>query len=282
MVGGMTQTKTATLRVPGAHVHYQVRGSGPVLLIVMGGSGDADAADGLARHLGDRYSVVTYDRRGLSRSTLDDPEEHPRIQTHSDDVHRLLAQVTAEPAFVLGTSLGALIALDLASRHPEQVRLLIAHEAPVRQLLPPTQRADAERVQRAIERGPRGPEWAEVMRKIAVNHADREPGVEIPTPTPQAIANSEFFRQRDAPAAHQYELDVYRLRAAATQIVAAGGEKSKHAFPYRSMRALAELLEIKFVEFPGDHAGFATRPEAFAAKLAAILTHDQRTVNPDR
>jgi hypothetical protein len=85
------------------------------------------------------------------------------------------------------------------------------------------------------------------------------------------IANSDFFRRRDAPAAHRYELDVDTLRAASASIVAAGGERSRDGFPYRAARALATLLDVDLEEFPGDHAGFATRPQAFAAKLAAIL-----------
>lgn len=267
----MATTKTETLRVPDATLYYQTQGAGPVLLIVMGGGGDADAADGLARHLADGYTVVTYDRRGLSRSRLDDPDQHPTIPVHSDDAHRLLEAVTTQPAFVLGTSLGALIALDLTTRHPDQVRLLVAHEPPARHLLPEAGQAQAERIQQLIEQGSRGREWTQVMHHIAVDHNDREPGVEVPSPSAQTIANSEFFRTRDAVAAHRYQLDIDRLRPAATRIVAAGGEKSRDAFPHRCARALADRLGTRFVEFPGDHAGFATRPKAFAATLASIL-----------
>src|SRR5262245_27172400 len=99
------------LNVSGATLHYQVQGEGPVLLIVMGGAGDADAAAGIAERLSAHYTVVTYDRRGLSRSTLNDPGEPMSIQQHSADAHHVLAAVTAEPAFVLGFSLGSLIAL---------------------------------------------------------------------------------------------------------------------------------------------------------------------------
>jgi hypothetical protein len=164
-----------------------------------------------------------------------------------------------------------LIGLDLVGGHPEQVRLLVAHEAPIPALLPDVQRVEAERIQRVIESGARGPEWTEVMRKIAVDHSDLEPGVEIPAPTAQTMANAAFFREHDAPAAHRYRLMTDTLRAFASRIIAAGGEKSRDAFPYLSTRALADQLGIEFAEFPGDHAAFATRPKAFAAKLAGIL-----------
>src|SRR5579884_4018338 len=98
----MSSTKSDTLRVSGAGLYYKVRGSGPILLILQGGDGDAQGSEGLAEHLVNRYTVVTYDRRGLSRSKLDEPFEPPHIETHSDDVHCLLAYLTTEPVFVFG------------------------------------------------------------------------------------------------------------------------------------------------------------------------------------
>ncbi|GAB3881076.1 alpha/beta hydrolase [Kibdelosporangium lantanae] len=260
-----------TLKVPGATLYYQVQGHGPVLLILMGGSGDADAASGLAGHLASHYTVVTYDRRGLSRSTLDDPDEPMSIERHSEDALCVLSAVTSEPAYVLGSSLGALIALDLVARHPDRVRLLVAHEPPVPALLPADERAEAKRFQRIMEAGPTSPGWTELMRVIAVDHSDVEDGVTIPRPGPQHLANADFFRQHDAPVAHRHEHDMEALAAVADRIVTAGGEKSRDAFPHRSTRALAERLGSAFVEFPGDHAGFATRPRAFADRLVNVL-----------
>jgi pimeloyl-ACP methyl ester carboxylesterase len=260
------------LEVPGATLHYQVQGQGPVLLVIMGGGGDADAASGITEHLSPHYTVLTYDRRGLSRSTLEDPSASMSIEQHSDDAHRVLATVTSEPAFVLGFSIGSLIALDMVARHPGQVRLLVAHEPPVPSLLSDTERAEAQRFQRVLEGGMRGPEWTEAMRAIAVDHTDVEEGVTLPAPAPQHLTNATFFRERDAPAAHRYRLDLDALKTVSDRIIAAGGSKSREAFPHRSTRALAERLGIEFVEFPGDHAGFATRPRGFAARLTEILT----------
>jgi pimeloyl-ACP methyl ester carboxylesterase len=259
------------LNVPGASLHYQTQGKGPVLLVIMGGGGDADAASGITEHLSSSFTVVTYDRRGLSRSTIDDPTQPRSIEQHSDDAHHVLAAVTAEPAFVLGFSLGSLIALDMVAKHPTKVRLLVAHEPPVPSLLPESELAEVQRFQRMLESGVRGPEWTEAMRVVAVDHTDLEEGVTLPEPSPHHLANATFFRDHDAPAAHRYRLDMDALKTVSDRIVAAGGEKSRDAFPHRSTRALADQLGIEFAEFPGDHAGFATRPRAFAARLAEIF-----------
>jgi pimeloyl-ACP methyl ester carboxylesterase len=97
-----------TLHVAGATLFYRVRGSGPTLLILPGGDGDADTTKTLCDELVDHYTVVTYDRRGLSRSTIDGPVESLTLGTHRDDAHCLLAALTNEPASVLGSSIGAL------------------------------------------------------------------------------------------------------------------------------------------------------------------------------
>jgi pimeloyl-ACP methyl ester carboxylesterase len=127
------ETTTNTLKVPGATLYYEVRGAGPVLLLICGGIYDAAGYAGLAGRLADHYTVVTYDRRGNSRSPLDGPPERQSIEVHGDDAHRILTAVGVtgnESADVFGNSSGAEIGLELAARHPEQVRTLVAHEPP--------------------------------------------------------------------------------------------------------------------------------------------------------
>ena len=114
----MRATNDGTVRVAGATLFYRVRGNGPLLLILSGGDGDADTTDALCDQLLDRYTVVTYDRRGLSRSTIDADVGDLQIATHSEDAHHLLIALSHEPAFVFGSSIGALIGLDLVARHP--------------------------------------------------------------------------------------------------------------------------------------------------------------------
>src|SRR2546428_12751403 len=121
--------RAETLKVPGANIYYEVRGSGPVLLMIPGGPADAGAFRRIAGYLESDYTVVTYDPRGLSHSTLDAPVNDERIvQIFADDAHRLLTATAKEPAFVFGSSGGAGIAFDLTAQHPEPVRTLVAHE----------------------------------------------------------------------------------------------------------------------------------------------------------
>jgi pimeloyl-ACP methyl ester carboxylesterase len=101
----MSATNEDTLHVAGATLFYRATGSGPTLLILPAGHSDADTAKTLCDQLRDKYTVVTYDHRRLSRSTIDEPVESLSLM-HSDDASRLLAALTNEPAFVFGSSLG--------------------------------------------------------------------------------------------------------------------------------------------------------------------------------
>lgn len=77
------------LAVPGARLYYETRGSGPLLVLVPGANGtngDADGFAGVGKHLAAYYTVITYDRRGFSRSPLDGPQDDDRrLQTDADD-----------------------------------------------------------------------------------------------------------------------------------------------------------------------------------------------------
>ena len=126
--------KTETLQVPGAALYYEVRGSGPVLLMIPGGPMDADGFKGIGDRLAGDYTVVTYDCRGNSRSPMQGSWDDLTVGLFADDARRLLDAVGTDQADVLGSSGGATYALDLVARYPGRVRTLVAHEPPVSEL----------------------------------------------------------------------------------------------------------------------------------------------------
>jgi len=125
-----------TLQVPGASLYYEVRGSGPVLLMIPGGPMDADGFKDIADRPADTYTVVTYDCRGNSRSPMQGSWDDLTVALFADDARRLLDAVSTDQADVLGSSGGATYALDLVARYPGRVRTLVAHEPPASELLP--------------------------------------------------------------------------------------------------------------------------------------------------
>ncbi|AQZ70876.1 hypothetical protein BKM31_34510 [[Actinomadura] parvosata subsp. kistnae] len=267
--------KADVIQVPGATLRYNIRGAGPLLLLVAGGDGDAEASAALADRLAGRYTVLTYDRRGLSGSVIDASAGPPTIGTHADDVHRLLAAVTDEPALVFASSIGAMIGLELVARHPEQVRRLVAHEPPATQFLPEAEREAARRDQREVEEAFRVEGAFAALRRFLVvagiDPADREEEVVLTPPGPDRLANLTFFLTHDAPAVRRHRLDEAALKAAAPRIVPAVGASSGPIMPYRCALRLAARLGLSPVEFPGGHNAALFRPKAFSGRLREIL-----------
>src|SRR5215472_19213167 len=129
----MTEPKTHTLDVPGAVLSYDVRADDsstkPVLLIIGSPMGAAGFVT-LAGHFTDR-TVVTYDPRGSGRSPRTDGALETTPDEHADDLHRLISALdTTAPVDIFASSGGAVNALALVTKHPEQVRTLVAHEPP--------------------------------------------------------------------------------------------------------------------------------------------------------
>ncbi|GCE21449.1 alpha/beta fold hydrolase [Dictyobacter kobayashii] len=195
---------------------------GPLLLLIHGAGGSSDAFDGIVNLLANQYTVVTYDRRGLSRSTLDEPQHEQWVETHSDDAHRLLKELGTdyEPAYVFGSGGGAVIGLDLVARHPEQIYTLIAHEPPTHLLPEADPIQELASLRESYHRA--GP--TVTFQKLAARHDfrldNREAGVELPRRTienrEQNIKNIEFLFEQEFPMFDRYQFDFTALAEAST------------------------------------------------------------------
>ena len=109
--------------------------------MVPGANGEADIFKMVTEHLAAHYTVVTYDRRGFSRSQLDGLQDYDhRLETDADDVQRLIKHLSDEPATVFGSSSGGVIALAVLTHHPSVVRTLVPSEPPAVRQLPDGQK----------------------------------------------------------------------------------------------------------------------------------------------
>jgi pimeloyl-ACP methyl ester carboxylesterase len=270
-------TKIETLKVPGANLHYEVGGSGPVLLMMPGGPADATAFRSIAGELAPHYTVVTYDPRGLSRSKLEGPLDEARIvQVYADDVHRLLAAVTTEKANVFASSGGAVIALELATRHPEQLRTVVAHEPPSPTLMPDPAhvRATMEAVTTAYRTQGIGPAvqiFSDLTRSGPPPAPEGEPTPEMLEDQARMMGNMDLFFGPYVLAIARYEPDYGALKAATCRIVAAVGDETPGELAHDGGLGLANRLGTQAVVFPGHHGGFQSRAAEFAVKLREVL-----------
>ncbi|MFP3992366.1 alpha/beta hydrolase [Streptomyces sp. E11-3] len=98
------------------------------MLFISGATGDAGHFDRVADLLADEFTVVTYDRRGNSRSPRPSGWEKTSVAEQADDAAALLTALALAPAAVFGNSYGATFALDLLIRHPGVVRRAVLHD----------------------------------------------------------------------------------------------------------------------------------------------------------
>src|SRR5215208_1327209 len=119
------------LEVNGAKIYHEVRGSGPSVLFIAGATGDGDHFERVAELLSDEFTVVTYDRRANSRSPRPDGWEYTSTEEQSEDAARLIEDLGLAPVAIIGSSVGAIIGLDLVFRHPELVCGAVLHEPPM-------------------------------------------------------------------------------------------------------------------------------------------------------
>jgi 3-oxoadipate enol-lactonase len=131
IAGAIPRRRAAASRVPPTRfasngpvrIAYEVRGHGRPLVLVQGVGigrwGWEPVADRLAR----RFQVLTIDNRGVGAS--DTPPGHFTTRAMAQDVLAVLDHAGIQQASVLGTSLGGMIAQELALAHPERVDKLV-------------------------------------------------------------------------------------------------------------------------------------------------------------
>ncbi len=273
----MSTIHADTLPVPDAELYYEVRGHGPMLLISQSGEGGARRSEALVRELEADFTVITYDRRGLSRSRIHGTPG-ASMATHADDAHRLLAALTDAPVAMLGCSMGASIGLHLAVTHPGQLSTLIAHEPVSPWLLAATERAHHLAELAQCQEVFRAEGWraalAPMVRTLGIDPAnqDVEPGVRLAPITAERARNFEYFLGHDFTAVRADCVDVTALRESPVRIVPATGRTTgPQVFDRKCARELAELRDAPLVEFPGGHNGNLTHPAAYAAVVRAVL-----------
>jgi pimeloyl-ACP methyl ester carboxylesterase len=286
----MTEPKTHTLDVPGAVLTYDVRtndsSTDPILLVIASPMG-AGGFVTLAGYFADR-TVVTYDPRGVERSQKADATTESTPEEHADDLHRIITELGAGPVDLFASSGGAVNALALVARHPEDVRVLVAHEPPIAQVLPDREAAlaAAEDIHDTYLRSGMGPAMAKFIALVSHKGLIPSDYGDRPAPNPAMFglptqddgSRSDPLLGQNMVSSIHYQPDFDALRGASTRIVVAAGAESEGIMPSRAAKVIAERLGTTAVTFPSGHAGFlggeygqTGEPDAFAATLREVL-----------
>jgi acetyltransferase/esterase len=266
------------LSVPGARIYYETRGKGPLLLMIPGANGDAVVFPPVAELLASEFTVVTYDRRGFTRSALDGAQDYARrLETDASDARQLIAHLSSDPAVVFGTSSGAVIALQLLIDHPDTVKAIVTFEPAAMRLLSDGQRwiDFFHEVYDLYRKSGTAPARALFLQRTfpPVDHPimGRTPDLEN---APRSIANATYWFERELTVYTAADLDLAKLARYANKIVPAMGRASVGFPTGDAARALSHKLNRDLLEFPDGHVGYVTASEEFAGCLVKRLREE--------
>ncbi|MFD7284678.1 alpha/beta fold hydrolase [Streptomyces sp. NPDC059863] len=283
---------THLLKTPEVDLAYDVLGPLPTAdgrppLVMIGQPMDAGGFAALASHFPER-TVVTYDPRGLGRSTRKDGRVDHEPTTQAADVRAIIEELGAGPVEMFASSGGAVTALALVAAYPDALTTLVAHEPPLIPLLPDA--LAAERARAGVRDVYEAKGWGAGMAAFIVMTSWQGEFTDEyfaqPAPDPAAFGMpTEDDGSREDPllsdrswAVSGYRPDADALTAAPTRVVIAVGEETGDTFTGRTSVATAQLLGRGATVFPSHHGGFldgefgyAGQPEAFARRLREVL-----------
>ena len=267
-------TTSGLIQAGTTRLYHEVRGSGPALLVT-GGTGDAGEWTRLAPTLAEECTVVTYDRRGMSRSPRPDGWTATSMAEAADDAAALLRALDLAPAVVVGHSGGASVACSLVARHPELVRHAVLFEPPLLAAVPGGQALVAGL--RAViepamaEGGPRRAMEAFIRGNAGDEVADQWFESLDPTERDRILDNGAVFFPIELPAFAAFIPDREGMRASGVPLTVVAGAENRDTFIGAAAAWLAEGTGADLVELPGGHGGFVSHPNEFIELVRRIV-----------
>ena len=271
----MVRMRSGLIEANGAEFYHEVRGSGPPLLFVSMGGGDAGEWRLVAEILAESHTVVTYDRRGNSRSPWPDGWTPGPVSERSDDAAALLDALDLAPAVVVGCRGGACVVIDLVARHPDHLAAAIVYEPPLYLMLPDGREVFDSHVRIAEEARSDGGEAAaiESWGKLA---AGDETWQLLDSQTRRRILANAATHWQEVPHTLAFEPDVESLRHRESPVAIAFGTGVRDGDPrirflYDSCVWLSEQTGLGLTEIVGPNFLYWKDPQAFADQLRRLL-----------
>ncbi|MGN8646751.1 alpha/beta fold hydrolase [Gracilibacillus sp. HCP3S3_G5_1] len=256
------------------------------------GGGDGDHFMQLADILSDEFKVITYDRRANARSTRNYPQNF-EISQQSRDAVAILRAAGETSAYVLGSSSGANIALDMAKTQPHACRAVIPHEPPIPGILVESKKW--KRFFASIYKtgcGIGGPNLAalrfimgigEPVKKLSKAHkqADEYAKGQRIEPDRPRISNADAVNvliKNELLPVTNYLPDTDRIKENGVSMFIGVGNWAfnKKTWLAKAAWILADRLDCEIVIFPGHHGSFMDMPKEWSSVLRDVLQRAQK------
>jgi pimeloyl-ACP methyl ester carboxylesterase len=270
----------ATVKVNGVRLFYELNGTGAVPLVLVHGSWDSHHDwDLVVPRLADSFRVLTYDRRGHSKSER--PTGQGSVREDVADLAALIEHLGLVPAWVVGNSFGASITLRLAGERPDLFRGLIAHEPPFFSLLgddpalAPLLAEVRQRIRAVVERIASGDHAGAAEQFVETVALGPGTWAQVPPEVQQTLIENAptFLDEASDPA--QLAFDLEWIREFSQPALLTRGDQSPPTFAPVVAKLAEALPRVEVVTFPGaGHIPHATHPEAYVEAIIAFTrTH---------
>jgi len=267
-------TESGLVEANGTKLYHETRGDGPTVLLIPGATGDAGHFTKTAEVLADEFTVITYDRRGNSRSPKPAGWAVTTIAEQADDAAGLIRALRIEPAAVFGTSGGADILLELILRHADVLRGAIVHEPPMMGVLENAAEFSAMFQQIVEDALAQGGTRGAMELFLRMNAGDDVFEAMDPVLRERLLGNSDVFFSAELESMANYLPDDADLAGVKVPVLVATGSPNRSAellYQITASEWVADAFGTTVVELPGLHAPYLSVPDAFADALRPLL-----------
>ena len=259
---------SAAAEASGVRIAWERRGAGEPLLLIHGLGYARWGWEPVVDSLAESQEVVLFDNRGIGES--DAPGGPYSVRMLAEDAAAVLDAAGLERAHVLGTSLGGMVALQLALDWPERVdRLVLACTTPGGAAAAPM----PERTVRLMEEAPALP--VEVaLRRFVENAFGPEPDAAlVDRILEHRLATAQSPAAWGAQAAAGAGFDVWdSVPEISVPTLVLTGEEDAVVDPRNSELLAARIPGARLERFPGaGHLFFWEQPERFVEVVTEFL-----------
>jgi pimeloyl-ACP methyl ester carboxylesterase len=274
----------ATVTADGVELFYEAAGAGDPIMLTHGSWTDGRTWEAIVGPLAEDFRVVTWDRRGHSRSQ--DGDGPGSYREDAADLAALIEHLSDRPVHLVGNSAGGAVVLNLVATRPELVASAAVHEPGLISLL---QDIDDEHIAAAVDAETRQMETVRQLietgdhrnaARYFIDNMAVGPGAWDQFPEPlRAIleSNAHTFIQDAREDFDTTSLDVEELAATTVPLLISQGTESPELLR-ASTQELAHLVPSARLEvFTGaGHIPHRTHPEKYVATLIAFIDQLER------
>ena len=256
----------------GKKIFCRVEGEGKPLLLIHGSIVDGDFYEDLSGYLSKFFKVISYDRRGYTRS--EECEEYG-LEKQTEDAVDILRELAGERAIVVGCSLGALISMRLTAFYPELVDFTLMHEPPLLALEGITTPDEDEQLLEIKSQVERGKFKLALLGFLGLTNGNGDPRAKpfSPEKVDQQLKNGMLFMEHEYCEQFFLGLDAYGLDKLVGNgnICFMAGDSGGDTYTVKAAAKLAKDLNSELYYVPGGHNAAHDVPKEFAATVLGML-----------